>query len=80
MPGAQAIKAKVRDRKLAQVAAYRVADNPFEEGTRLHRYYIKARQRYENMESLLREMEAVYGPITPTPETKKPAAHECGAG
>lgn len=54
---------KYQDRRDAKAAAYRSADNPFAEGTRLHRHFIKARQHHDNMEDAFRDLETVYGPI-----------------
>lgn len=55
--------AKYDDRIAAKQAAYKSADNPFPDDTRLHRYFIKARQHVENMDAAFRELEQAYGPI-----------------
>lgn len=57
------MSAKQDDRKAAKAAAYREASNPFPEGTRLHRYFIKARQHIANMDAAFRDLEQVYGTI-----------------
>ena len=54
---------KYQDRREAKAAAYRSATNPFPDGTRLHRYFIKARQHHDYMEDCFRDLEQVYGTI-----------------
>jgi len=61
MPGEQAKANKLADRRIAREAAYRGSVNPFPEGTRLYRYFIKARQHVDNMDSVVRELEMGYG-------------------
>jgi hypothetical protein len=56
-------EAQKQDRVAAKEAAYASPVNPFPEGTRRHRYFVKARQHYENMEAAFRDLEQVYGPI-----------------
>jgi hypothetical protein len=58
------VAAKVRDRRAARAAAYKyLPTNPFPDGSRLHRYYIKACRHRDNMDALVRDLESVYGPI-----------------
>jgi hypothetical protein len=54
---------KYDDRRAAKEEAYKGADNPFPEGSRLHRYFIKARKHIENMDAIFRDLEHVYGTI-----------------
>jgi len=61
MPGEQAKANKLADRRTAREAAYRGSENPFPEGTRLHRYFVKARQHVGHMDSVVRELELGYG-------------------
>jgi len=63
MPGAVSAANKRADRRTARDAAYRESENPFPEGTRLHRYFITARQHVEMMDGRMAELEQVYGPI-----------------
>jgi hypothetical protein len=57
------VSTKQDDRKTAKAAAYAGPVNPFPEETRLHRYFIKARQHVENMDAAFRDLEQVYGPM-----------------
>lgn len=57
------MKAKQIDRVVTKAAAYKSAVNPFEYGTRQHRYFNAARKHYESMEAQFRDLELVYGPI-----------------
>jgi hypothetical protein len=61
MPGALSAANKRSDRRTAREAAYRGSENPFPEGTRLHRYFVAARQHVEMMDGRLSELEHVYG-------------------
>lgn len=54
---------KYDDRRTARDAAYKGPDNPFPEGGRLYRYFIKARQHVENMDAAFRDLEQAYGTI-----------------
>jgi hypothetical protein len=65
---------KYEDRRTAKAAAYRSADNPFELGTRLHRYFIKAREHHDKMEVAFRDLEHVYGTIG-TPRMQRYWSH-----
>ncbi len=66
---------KEDDRRIAKQAAYQSTVNPFEGGTRLHRYFVKARQHIENMDAAFCDLEAVYGrigtPRCPSPPDEK---------
>lgn len=65
-------RAQKMDRRAAREAVYHdPTENPFIEGTRLHRYYEKELIRYNNMQSLVEEMEVVYGAIG-TPAERRP--------
>jgi hypothetical protein len=65
---------KSDDRKAAKAAAYKGPINPFGEGTRLHRYFIKARQHVEGMDAAFCDLEQVYGTIG----TRRSLAHSNG--
>jgi hypothetical protein len=43
---------KLEDRRQAKSAAYRSEVNPFQEGTRLWRYFVAARRHVNNMNAL----------------------------
>lgn len=58
-----ASKAYRRDQKIAKDAAYTYANNPFEDGTRLHRICESMRRHKANMDTLEEDLIAVYGPI-----------------
>lgn len=68
--------AKKADRLAAQRAAYKGPTNPFKEGSRLYRYFIKARQHFENMEAIFRDLESVYGHIGTRLHTDAQHGHE----
>lgn len=57
------MKAKQIDRLAAKGAAYDGATNPFQDGSRRHRYFIKARQHVEYMDAIFRDLEMAYGPM-----------------
>ncbi|WP_368507706.1 hypothetical protein [Bradyrhizobium lupini] len=57
------MSAKRADRTAAREAAYRGPTNPFDHGSRRHRYFAKARQHVDNMDAAFRDLEAVYGTI-----------------
>jgi len=63
MPGAVSAANKRADRRTAREAAYRMSENPFPEGTRLHRYFVTARRHVEVMDGRMSELEQVYGPL-----------------
>ena len=60
---------KYQDRRTAKAAAYQSAENPFQQGTRLYRYFIKAREHHDKMEAAFRDLGQVYGTIG----TRRPA-------
>lgn len=63
MPGALSAANKLADRRSARAAAYRLSENPFPEGTRLHRYFVAARRHIDMMEGRVAELEEVYGSL-----------------
>jgi len=54
---------KASDRRQAREASYRYLNNPYPEGSRLARYFDKAKQHKENMDAQFDELEDVYGTI-----------------
>jgi hypothetical protein len=54
-------KSYKQDSQMAKKAAYQSAKNPFEEGTRLHRLFVKWRTHHDRMEDQLADMASVYG-------------------
>lgn len=71
MPGRLSIRKKTEDRQAARYAAYAGAENPFEPGTRRHRYFITARAFVEHMDQRFAELEQVYGQIGTALKTSK---------
>lgn len=63
-----ASKAYREDYQAAREAAYRYANNPFDEGSRRWRMCEKARFQKSIMDTMDEDMEAIYGPIG----TKRP--------
>lgn len=51
------------DRQLAREAAYKYANNPFEDGTRLARLYEKEKIAKLKIDSMFDDLETVYGSL-----------------
>lgn len=63
MPGEQSKSNQRQDRKEAREAAYKYKANPYPEGSRKAKYFIKWKQHIEHMDARFDELEAVYGPL-----------------
>ena len=55
------------DSAAAREAAYRGSANPFPDGSRRHRLYVKWRAHHDNMEDQFAEVAAYYGYPWPMP-------------
>lgn len=62
MPGKRSKALYRLDLREARESAYRYANNPYEEGSRLHRLCENARRHKQTMDFLFEEMEEIYGP------------------